>query len=538
MNGPEQAPVHGGRDDDDLMRRFWAYETALMSDDVAAMAELFAKAETTMRGDAAGLLLGHERITAFRTGRGGAPQRTVVEVHRRDLGADIALLVAITEPNGGGRGQQTQVWQRIEGLWKVTAAHVAQAAPAFDARIWRVVGDPLVPPSTGARDEAASDRPALAGRSVAVKDLFAVAGHKIGAGSPAWLEQAATEQVHATAVEALLTAGAGLRGLARTDEFAYSLAGTNTHYGTPPNPRAPHRISGGSSSGSASAVSMGHADIGLGTDTGGSIRVPSAYQGLWGLRSTHGLISREGLLPLAQSFDTVGWMTRDPELFRSVTEVMVDRARTDPSVPVNTELVATAQELTGPPVLLTGLLGLADDDVATAVHQSAAAVRAVEEIGPSPEEAHRWRGVFQTVQAGEAWANHGRWVSRHWDRLAPDVAARFVAARDRTAEDLAAACEEAERCRKALRALVGTRVVAIPSASSVAPPITQATAGGPAVEAARAATMALTSLAGLAGLPAVSVPIRTTEGLPTGLCLIGPAGSDLALVRYATAWCG
>src|SRR4051794_38315280 len=130
-----------------------------------------------------------------------------------------------------------------------------------DPRIWRLAGDPLV------RASGSGD---LTGETVAVKDVFAVAGERIGAGNPAYLDQAVPQLAHAWAVERLLADGAAVRGIAQCDEFAYSLAGTNVHYGTPPNPHAPHRFPGGSSSGSASAVSMGLASIGLGTDTGGS----------------------------------------------------------------------------------------------------------------------------------------------------------------------------------------------------------------------------------------------------------------------------
>ena len=227
------------------MDAFWAYERALMDNDIGALDRLFAPGPATLRGDANGLLVGHDRIGAFRQGRGGAPQRRVVEVHVRPTDMDHALVVAVTELARGGRGLQTQLWQRMSSGWAVTAAHVAVPVPALDTRIWRIVGDPLVP-ATGAGP--------LSAQSVAVKDLYAVAGQRVGAGNPAWLAAARTEPRHAAAVEALLAAGADLRGIARTDEFAYSLAGTNAHYGTPPNPKAPHRVSGGSTSGPASAT--------------------------------------------------------------------------------------------------------------------------------------------------------------------------------------------------------------------------------------------------------------------------------------------
>ena len=181
-----------------------------------------------------------------------------------------------------------------------------------------------------------------------MKDLYAVAGQRVGAGNPAWLERAPVEATTAWAVQRLLDAGADVTGITRTDEFAYSLAGTNAQYGTPPNPKAPRRISGGSSSGSASAVSLGHATIGLGTDTGGSIRVPAAYQGLWGIRTTHGLVPTAGLLPLAPSFDTVGWLTRSPELLARVGEVLL------PDGPGGSDQL----------VVVPGLLDRAEPDVA------------------------------------------------------------------------------------------------------------------------------------------------------------------------------
>ncbi|MEP7736247.1 AtzH-like domain-containing protein, partial [Nocardioides sp. 31GB23] len=311
---PEPAVGSTPQVPDGLVAAFWEYESALMADDLAALDRLFAPGPTTLRGDAAGLLVGHDAISAFRGRRGGAPARRIVQTHVQVTDPDHALVVAVTELESGGRGQQTQLWARTDAGWRVTAAHVATPAAALDTRVWRVVGDPLVPGTPGGP---------LSGESVAVKDLYAVAGHRIGAGNPAWEEAARVERGDATVVRSLVEAGADLRGIARTDELAYSLAGTNAHTGAPPNPRAPYRVPGGSSSGSASAVSLGHATIGLGTDTGGSIRVPAAYQGLYGMRTTHGAISTHGVLALAPSFDTVGWLTRDADLLALVGDVLL-----------------------------------------------------------------------------------------------------------------------------------------------------------------------------------------------------------------------
>lgn len=491
---------------DGLMDAFWSYERALMDNDLDALDRLFAPGPDTLRGDAAGLLVGHEEISAFRGGRGGAPPRRIVETHVQEVDPDHALVVAVTELDRGGRGQQTQLWARGDDGWQVTAAHVAAPAAAFDPRIWRLVGDPLQPGSgTGP----------LAGETVAVKDLYAVAGQRVGAGNPAWLDQAAVETSHAWAVQQLLDAGADVTGIARTDEFAYSLAGTNAQYGTPPNPKAPHRIAGGSSSGSSSAVSLGHASIGLGTDTGGSIRVPAAYQGLWGIRTTHGLVPTDGLLPLAPSFDTVGWLTRSPALLARVGEALL------PEGPGGSD------EL----VVVPALLDRAEPDVA-------AAVTGWIERRPTTTEDHDlaqlpgWLTAFQTLQAWEAWQQHGPWLEGRLDTLGDDVRSRFETGSrvtDAQAEEARAAVAAA---RSEIRDLVGDRVLVLPSASSVAPRT------GPdlaeRLQQVRTATMQLTCLAGLGGLPAVSIPVETEDGLPAGVCLVAAPGRDrdlLALVR-------
>ena len=492
-----QQPVPDG-----LVEAFWEYERALMSDDVPTLDRLFAPGPTTLRGDANGLLVGHDMISAFRGSRGGAPKRQIVQTHVQTVDGDHALVVAVTELERGGRGQQTQLWARGSEGWVVTAAHVAVPGPALDTRIWRVVGDPLVPPLRSGP---------LDGESIAVKDLYAVAGQRVGAGNPAWLAEATAEPEHAWAVGALLDAGAAVRGIARTDEFAYSLAGTNAHSGTPPNGQAPHRISGGSTSGSASAIALGHATIGLGTDTGGSIRVPASYQGLFGIRTTHDVVPRDGLLALSPSFDAVGWLARDAARLAAVGDVLLPQS------------AATGlREL----VTVAGLTQIADPEVGDVVGKFAADAGARSEdwdLSALPD----WLAGFQTLQAWEAWRERGAWLAGHLDTVAADVRGRFEAAAlidDARAE---AARRVVAAARDQIRDLVGDRVLVLPSASSVAPLI------GQDLTAVRTATMSLTCLAGLGGLPAVSIPRRTASGLPSGVCLLAAAGRDRELLQLA-----
>ncbi|MBJ7454004.1 MAG: amidase, partial [Blastococcus sp.] len=385
------------------------------------------------------------------------------------------------------------------GGWRITAAHVSVSPAALDTRVWRVIGDPLVPPT--------GDGP-LTGQSVAVKDLYAVAGHAVGAGNPARLADAAPEAAHATAVARLLGAGAAVRGISRTDEFAYSLAGTNAHYGTPPNPAAPYRVPGGSSNGSAAAVALGHATIGLGTDTGGSIRVPAAYQGLFGIRTTHDAVDRTGLLPLAPDFDTVGWMTRSADLLASVGDVLLPPASSGGSDRL---------------VVVPDLVDSAEPDVRAAVRGWLAGAGATDLDEPL-EELDAWRAAFQTWQGHQAWQAHGSWLSERMDVLGPDVRSRFETAA--AIDDAAVRARELlDSARSRVLELVGDRVLVLPSAPSVAP----LTATGTTPEL-RNATMRLTCLAGLAGLPAVSLPVRTDAGLPAGVCLVAAPGRDRELL--------
>jgi amidase len=500
-----------------LLDAFWAYETALLGNDHATLNALFAPGPDTIRGDGKALLVGHEAIAGFRSARRKIPTRRIVALHVRVLEPTCVLCMASTrDPATGATGLQTQLWQRQPSGWKVVAAHVAlpQAPapqPALDTTVWRVLGDPLLP--------GAPDGP-LHGLRVAVKDLFAVAGQPIGAGNPRWLAQQAPEAASAPVVTALLTAGADIAGIARTDEFAYSLAGTNAHYGCPPNPANPGAISGGSTSGPASAVSLAQAEVGLGTDTAGSIRVPASYQGLVGVRTTHGAIGVAGMLPLAPAFDTVGWLTRDAATAARVGEVLLPPQTRRPLAATHTLRLAAVDAHARP-------------DVAEAADRAAAglAVRGVlpplqqEEL--APETLETWFRAFRTVQARQAWLANGEWITAHPGALGADVGGRFAAASQITEAEADAAATVVAEARESLRALLAGTVLVLPSSAGPAP---RRDASPEEVEAERAGTLRLTCLAGLAGAPAVSLPLL---GGPTGLCLIGPPGTDLELLALA-----
>ena len=430
--------------------------------------------------------------------------------------------------------------QRASPATPAPTAAVPSSGLVSDA-IWRLRrsdGAPLLP-STGTGP--------LTGLTVAVKDVFEVDGFAMGAGNPVWLAERAAASADSAAVAALRAAGAAVAGIAHTDEFAYSIAGRNAHWGTPPNGAAPDRIPGGSSSGPASAVAAGQADIGLGTDTAGSVRVPASYQGLWGLRSTHGSTDAAGLLPLAPRFDAIGWMARDAVTLRAAVvaglggfegafRLAALAQRPDPNRPLSER-----SESKGTFVVAPALLALADPDVAaafeTAVAEAVAAGRIQQpeiiEVPPTTE----LFAAFRIPQAAEAWRSDGEWVTAHPNACAPDVAARFAFAASVTPEQEAAALAELERLRVALDAALGERILLLPSAPTAAPRLD---ADADTLESVRIRTLSITAVAGITGRPAVSAPVLTVldesgDALPVGLCLVGRRGTDVDLIDVASA---
>lgn len=368
----------------------------------------------------------------------------------------------------------------------------------------------------------------LTGLSFAAKDLFDVAGRVTGAGNPTWLDTHGPAPADSPLVAALSAAGATLVGKVLTDELAFSLHGANVHYGTPLNPRAPDRVPGGSSSGSASAVAARLVDVALATDTGGSTRVPASYCGIWGLRTTHGRLSAEGLVPLCPSFDTPTWMADDAAVFARVADVLLADGGSD-----------AAGWRARRVLRLDDAWALADDAFRGPLERVLATLAASLD---APVQARRaaddgtvlddWRRAFVTASSHEAWAVHGPWIERHAPRFGDAIAARWDVARRVGAADAEAARSRLTGIRSTVRALLGDDGVAVlPSAATVAP---RRDDDAPTVDAIRMRTQAITCIAGIAGLPQVSLPWPQAEGAPIGISLLGPAGSDRALIAMAT----
>jgi amidase len=262
-------------------------------------------------------------------------------------------------------------------------------------------------------------------------------------------------------------------------------------------------------------------DFALGTDTGGSTRIPASYCGLWGLRTTHGLLSSAGLVPLHPRFDTPTWLAHTAETFLRVGQVLLPDRAFQPRRVLRLDDAWALADAEFQPSLQRVLDAVCRQLDTTATVTTAAA----------GEDLAAWRQTYATAGAYEAWQVHGGWIQQAQPVFGPAVAARWQAARQVTVEAATAADTAASRIRAQVRELLGDDGVAVlPSAASLAP---WRDAEASSIDAVRQRTMAITCIAGLAGLPQVSLPMVTPDGEPLGVSLLGPVGSDLALIRLA-----
>jgi amidase len=385
--------------------------------------------------------------------------------------------------------------------------------------------DPLGVYVPGGRlDRQDNEIGALANLSFAVKDLFDLAGVAKTCGCPAYTARfPAPAAANAPAVATLLTAGARLTGRTVMDELAYSLTGANPHHGTPTNPEAPGRTPGGSSSGSAAAVAGGLCDFALGTDTGGSVRVPASYCGIPGIRPSHGAVSLDGAMPLAPSFDTAGWFARDTEVLQAVGEHLLP-LDSDGAEIGRLTIAEDAWELAEPDA--HRILKTWQDRLRQRLTGGEAVRLAADGGGLAA-----WRDAFRTVQAREAFAQLGDWIAQNETPLGPELAQRWDWVRTVTQADGDAAWRTVRAAAARVQELTaGGGVIALPSAPGVAPPIT---GEAEAWAEHRARVLTLSCIASLSGCPQVSLPVATMGGLPLGLGLIGPKGGDRALLAFA-----
>lgn len=365
----------------------------------------------------------------------------------------------------------------------------------------------------------------LAGLNFGVKDIYAIAGYKTGFGSPDWLATHDAATNTAPTVAALLAAGADMLGKTQTDELTYSLNGENAHYGTPVNVNAPGRIPGGSSSGSAAAVAGGLVDFALGSDTGGSVRAPASFCGIYGIRPTHGRVSLAGACALAPSYDTAGWFARDAALLEKVGHVLLG----DASAPAVGNVLQAADAFS----LLDAAARAALQPSLERMRKALGPLRDVSVSETNPGSLGGWFQAFRVLQGAEIRDTLGAWVMQVQPNLGPGVRERMQWVMTITAEDIAAAQGVRDAVRERMDTLLsGNTVLVLPTVPDIAPLLKTPPAQ---LDDFRARAMSLLCIAGHAGLPQVSLPLAILNGCPLGLSLVAGRGNDALLLQLARA---
>ncbi|MGD8562370.1 MAG: amidase family protein, partial [Desulfarculaceae bacterium] len=325
------------------------------------------------------------------------------------------------------------------------------------------------------------------------------------------------------AVKKLRQSGAELVAKTHMHELALGITGINPHYGTPQNPRAKDRIPGGSSSGSAVAVAAGMVPFSLGTDTGGSVRVPAGFCGIFGFRPTIGYIPVDGVVPLAFSLDTVGVFAKTAALLSTVSELLLVPPIAPPEISLGKAFWSPdALEISEPEIR----------DAADKLNSR------IEKLGLTLQTKNtdllvRASHSQRIIQGAEAWALHQKWLSAANPTLGADVRSLLSFGEKLSSAQVGAASADRSAISLAFEKMLGNDgIMILPITPGVPPKITDL-ADPEEAFSFRMKILFFTNLASLTGHPVVAVPIAPDGALPIGFQLIGPKGSDSALLRLA-----
>ncbi|MGI8827284.1 MAG: amidase [Chloroflexota bacterium] len=369
----------------------------------------------------------------------------------------------------------------------------------------------------------------LDGLRWAAKDLIDVAGYKTGCGNPTWRETHPPAVTNAVCVDQLLSAGARCVGKTLTDELAFSLDGENYFYGTPVNPRAPDRVPGGSSSGSASAVACRQVDFALGTDTGGSIRIPANNCGIYGMRPSHDRVSLAGVMAFAPTYDTVGVLAADPSILDLTARVLLGCAE-------------AREARVGTMYLISEAFEQADDAVRSALAEPVERLRrrygdrikelSLENLSESsaPDLFRTWFEAFRVVQWAEIWSSLGDWVERCRPEFGPRTRNNFSLVRGLDRSEVGAAVRQREFLFRRLHWILESGdVLCMPTAPAFAP-VKGSLPNNRSEGSYYPRTVSFNSLSGVGRLPQVSMPLGESGGVPVGLSLLTRHGEDAFLL--------
>ncbi|KAL3538076.1 hypothetical protein ACH5RR_001442 [Cinchona calisaya] len=394
------------------------------------------------------------------------------------------------------------------------------------------------------KPDSSSPQLPLTGLTFAVKDIFDIDGYVTGFGNPDWARTHSAATSTAPAVLAILSAGATCVGKTVMDEMAYSINGENVHYGTPTNPCAPDRVPGGSSSGSAVAVGAMLVDFSLGTDTGGSVRVPASYCGILGFRPSHGVVSTRGVIPMAQTFDTVGWFARDPAILKQVGQILLGLHDVSSATPSKIIIAEDCFKLLSFPHdrLTRAIVQSVEKFYGSHSIQYASLGNYVEEKVTSLKHFHNTgnqeynipslaalSSAMRSLQRYEFKKNHGEWITTVKPSMGPGISERVWEAVRSTDEHVDVCQRVKTELNAALTAFLGDfGILALPTVPGP-PPKLQAEPSS--LEIFRAKAFSLLSVAGVSGFCQVSIPLGMYENLPIAVSLMAKKGMDGLLLN-------
>lgn len=370
----------------------------------------------------------------------------------------------------------------------------------------------------------------LSGLSFAVKDLIDSAGDVTTCGNPDWAASHAAAKANATCVEQLLAVGAMCKGKTVTDELAFSLIGENYFYGTPLNPKAPDRVPGGSSSGSASAVACGLVDFALGTDTGGSVRVPASNCDIYGFRPSHGVISMDGIMPFAPSLDTVGIFANSLEVLKDVGSVLLQLEEQKIQLPQKIYVLEEAFDIVDEYVQKASMLALTQLCEHLELAFETISIRSID-CETANKGLINWLNTYNTIQRAEIWDSLGGWIESTNPKLGPATKINFEHCKNLNRKKLPDCLNKREAYTKNIDQLLrDNNLICIPTTPSPAP--IKGTIGvNRDTDTYYPRALSLTSIAGLCRLPQITLPLMQVDNAPVGLSLIAQHGNDATLLN-------
>ena len=360
----------------------------------------------------------------------------------------------------------------------------------------------------------------LSSLNFVLKDMCKVKDFKTSCGNPDFYSKCEIAENHAPFLYELLNNGATLKGVTICDEFFYSLIGENGHYGTPNNLNAPGCVPGGSSSGSAAALTTNIYDFSIGSDTGGSVRIPASFCGLFGIRPTHDRINTDDVFPMAPSFDTIGWFAKDIQIFHKIGEVLLKYTN---------KPIANFIEF----VIAEDLLELADLDVQNEFKIFFKdKITNIKKIRLSKFDKAEIADNFRILQGNEVKENVIPWINQNNPYISPEINSRIEMASKITADDVKIANSFRTNLINEIETSLPEGLIALfPTAPFSAPVCGQ---DDESLGSYRKRLMELTSIAGMTSRPQISIPYLKIENKPVGISLLGWKYSDEILLNKIT----